>query len=441
VSTAESPSVSIVVATHNRRDWLRLAMDSVLDQDYGDLELLVMDDGSTDETPELLEAYGRRHPTDRFRFSRHENMGQGRTLNRGYELARGDVLGYLSDDDLLAPGAVSRLVAELADPEVVCVYPGYRIIDVGGAVIDTVRPIPYSPVEAFRLVDTVIGPGGLVRRPALESTGGWDPKLRFMADFILWIRVSLAGRVVRVPEPLASWRRHGGGLSVKVAAEHGRELMALVELGVSLLGLSADDVAIRAEALRNACIQAAFFGGGTRASPGERFATIDLSRPGTSAISSGLGPEEPPDERADEAAELWRELARLTRELGEARVPRPEAGAPGGPPERGAGLAAALERLERAGALPAREDGGYGFGGPDIRLELMEAAIECGEDSDPASSRYLVLDRAAGTVTDEEFDQLNRLGYGASPQELRSLIGDRRLVLERLGQVRTRVDL
>ena len=83
-----------------------MAMDSVLGQSYPNLELLVMDDGWTDGTPELLEEYSRNHPLERFRFSRHENMGQARTLNRGYEMARGEILGYLSDDDLLARGAV-----------------------------------------------------------------------------------------------------------------------------------------------------------------------------------------------------------------------------------------------------------------------------------------------------------------------------------------------
>ena len=257
MSSPESPSVSIVVATHNRCDWLRLAIDSVLGQDYGDLELLVMDDGSTDDTPELLRDYEQRHPPERFRFSRHKNMGQARTLNRGYGLARGRLLGYLSDDDLLAPGAVTRLVREFAVPDVVAAYPAYRIIDAEGAVIDTVRPIEYSPIEAFRLIETVIGPGCLVRREVLEATGAWDPDLHFMADFILWIKVGLAGRAVRVSEPLAAWRRHSAGISLQVATEHGSELLSLVERGGALLDLPADAVVVRAEALRNACIQAA----------------------------------------------------------------------------------------------------------------------------------------------------------------------------------------
>src|ERR671924_1972896 len=106
------------MATKTRPAWLRTAIDSVLRQDYPDLELLVIDDGSTDDTPELLRDYARRNPSERFRFLRQRNMGQARTLNRGYGLARGEILGYLSDDDVLVPGAVSRVAGELiADPD------------------------------------------------------------------------------------------------------------------------------------------------------------------------------------------------------------------------------------------------------------------------------------------------------------------------------------
>src|SRR5581483_5680567 len=221
--------------TYNRARWLREAMDSVLAQDYPNLELVVVDDGSSDETPALLSDYGSRYPIERFRFARQENAGQARAINRGNALARGEILGYLSDDDLLAPGAVSRLTAELvADPEAAVAYPTYLLIDERGTVEDTVRPIEYSPLMALRLHDTIIGPGGLARRWALESAGGWDPSFRWMGDLILWMGVGLAGRAIRVDEPLASWRKHPGSVTIELSPDHAREHLAVVEHGLRM---------------------------------------------------------------------------------------------------------------------------------------------------------------------------------------------------------------
>jgi hypothetical protein len=424
------PSVSFVVATYNRPEWLRLSMDSVLDQDYPDLELLVMDDGSTSETAELLAGYAKRYPPERFRYSRHENMGQARTLNRGYEMARGELIGYLPDDDLLAPGGVSALVDAMRDPDVVCAYGGWRIMEPQGQVIDTVRPMEYSPLEAYRQMDTVIAPGGLVRREPLLATGGWDPGQYYMPDFLLWMKVGLAGPVVRVDTPVASWRRHEGGLSEQSGFGRVNEFLQLVEVGEGLLELPADAHSVRAEAFRNACIQAAFFTGGPGPPPGERFGTIDLGRPGSSALASGLGPTDWPDERADEAARIWRELARLTLELRRARSPEAYGGERATP---GAGLRAARERLRRVGALAA-ENGDQPEISParDIRMDLLEAAVACEADIDPAASRFLVIERGTPAISDEEFDELNALGFGVPAERLSLAVEDRRRKLEEL---------
>jgi hypothetical protein len=412
-------------------------MESVLEQDYRDLELLVMDDGSSDGTPELLAEYETRYPAERFRYSRHDNMGQARTLNRGYELARGEVLGYLSDDDLLARDAVSRLVRELADPDVVAAFPGYHLIDDEGKIRDTIRPFEYSPLEAFRLIETVIGPGCLVRRPVLESTGGWDPSLHFMGDFVLWMRVGLAGRVVRVPKPLASWRRHPAGITLQGGAEHGRELLRLVDLGAGVLGLAPEETALRAEALRNACIQAAFLGGAGAGSMDDAFATIDLTRPATSAFTGGLEPIEMPDERADEVAQLWRELALLTIRLAEVRTLGTGLRAPLrrlARKRRPTGLAAALRRLRRLGVLDTDgEANPSAWDGDSTPLELLEAALECEADTDPATGRYLVLDRRRQAIPEEEFNELNWLGHRANADQLGDVIADRRRKLEAVG--------
>ncbi len=404
-------------------------MDSVLEQSYENLELLVMDDGSTDETPGLLADYASRHPPERFRFSRHDNMGQARTLNRGYEMARGDILGYLSDDDLLEPGAVARLVAEMrADPEIVAAYPGYRMIDEEGQIVDTVRPIEYSPLEAFRLHDTIIGPGGLVRREALESAGGWDPSFHWMGDLVLWMGVGKAGRVVRVPRPLASWRRHPGGITIETSLERARQHLRLVGDGASLLGLPDDAVAVRAEALRNACVIGAYFGGGLAIAGGSPYMAIDLQRPQISAFAAGFGPGDIVDDRADEAARLWRELARLTLEVVELRT--------GGDARTGGevsardveagGLTAAIARLRGVGALP-REDGAFAEaeeGG--MQAALWEAANDCLPDVDLDTTRYLLVDLRKRALTEDELGQLTIDAFHAKIPRLRNAIAAHR---------------
>jgi hypothetical protein len=425
------PPVSIVLATYNRRDWLKLAVDSVLEQSYPNLELLVMDVGSTEETPELLDEYSRRHPPERFRFSRHENMGQARTLNRGYEMARGEILGYLSDDDLMARGAVARLVAELrGDPDAVAVYPGYRMIDADGDIVDTVRPIEYSPVEAFRLHDTIIGPGGLVRREVLEATGGWDPDWHWMGDLILWMRVGLAGRVIRVDHPVASWRRHPGGITIETSLERARQHLQLVDMAASLLEIPDDAVALRAEALRNACVIGAYFGGGLEINGGPPFVAIDLQRPQISSFGAGLGYGDLLDERADEAARLWRELALLVLEIIEHRTggdARTEEA-----PE-GAGLEAAVRRLRDVGAL-AREDGTFVEAAVgEMQAALWEAANDCLPDVDLDTTRYLLIDRRTVALTEDEMGQLNIDAFHASIPRLRNAIAAHRRELDSAG--------
>jgi hypothetical protein len=245
------------------------------------------------------------------------------------------------------------------------------------------------------------------------------------------MKVGLAGPVVRVDRPVASWRRHEGGLSEQSGVERWHEFLQLVELGEGLLELPADAHAIRAEAFRNACIQAAFFMGGAGPPPGERFATIDLARPGSSAFAAGLPRTDWPDERADESARLWRELARLTLELGRARGAQATNGAK--PEAPGDGLRAGKEHLQGVGALP-RDDEDLSEITPDrdIRMDLMEAAVECEADIDPAASRFLVIERGTGAVTDGEFESLNKLGYYAPVGLLNLVVEDRRQELKEL---------
>jgi glycosyltransferase involved in cell wall biosynthesis len=265
-----------VVPVYNRAGpLLDEALASLLSQDYPNLEVLAIDDGSTDATPQELSVYAEQHPS-RFRWVQHENQGQPATLNRGFEIAEGTLLGYLASDDVLLDGAISRLVRELeANDDAVLAYPGYRVIDEAGEVLDTITPPEYSRIESVRLQDTIVGPGALFRAEAFDSAGPLRTDLRYLPDEELWLRLSRQGKFIRVPQPLACWRSHPGALTV---AERGRE-MAEERLRI-LDELFADDgdpelQAIRDQAYRNAYVLAATVVAPGFNGPEERYFVVD----------------------------------------------------------------------------------------------------------------------------------------------------------------------
>lgn len=271
---AATPAVTVLIPTYERADFLDASIGSLLGQDYERLEVLVLDDGSTDRTPEILERYAAEHP-DRFRWTRHENIGQARTLNTGFELARGELVGYLSSDDELLPGAISKLAAAfVAAPETVVAYPAWEYIDAGGSRIDSVMPVEFTLAHAIGYSDPVIGPGALVRRTAVERAGGWDPDLRYSPDFEFWLRIASLGSFRRVPEILARYRWHEGmtGRSDD-GFEIARERVAIAERFFAGDDIPEEVRQVEAEAYRSAFLVGAGLLGPN--APWERFFLAD----------------------------------------------------------------------------------------------------------------------------------------------------------------------
>jgi glycosyltransferase involved in cell wall biosynthesis len=209
------PWVTLVTPAYNQSEFLAETIDSVLAQDYPKLEYIVLDDGSTDATPDVLSRYDGRISHDR-----HSNIGQSRTLNRGWSMARGSLIGYLSSDDLLEPSAVSRLVTALqANPDAAVAYVDYKLID---AKSRSFREIKAEDFDARRLcVDLVCqpGPGTLMRRKVFDQTGGWSPRFQQVPDFEFWLRASRFGRFIRIPEQLARYRIHEGSATFRAMTQ------------------------------------------------------------------------------------------------------------------------------------------------------------------------------------------------------------------------------
>lgn len=222
----ELPLVSIVTPAFNQAEYLTETIESVLAQDYPNLEYIVLDDGSTDQTSEVLKKFD-----GRIRHERHANMGQAGTLNRGWGMASGSLIGYLSSDDRLAPHAVSSLVQALIENQDAAVaYCDFELIDAKGR---TFRRVQTEAYDVHRLcVDLVCqpGPGALFRREVFDHTGGWAEHLRQVPDFEFWLRASHQGVFIRVPEVLAHYRVHDGSASFSsTTEERSMEIVQVME--------------------------------------------------------------------------------------------------------------------------------------------------------------------------------------------------------------------
>jgi glycosyltransferase involved in cell wall biosynthesis len=218
----QQPLVSIITPAYNRANLLVETIESVLAQDYPNLEYIVLDDGSTDGTLDVLKRYeGRLH------WESHPNMGETRTVNKGFELARGEIVGVVNSDDPLLPGAVSKLVAALVEhPEVMVAYPDWLIIDAHGNTIQKFAAYDYTGYcDMVRRHFCLPGPAAFFRRRVIDEVGGRDPRFRYVGDLEFWYRAGCIGDFLRVPEVLATFRVHPGSATVsqrgtRMAEEH-----------------------------------------------------------------------------------------------------------------------------------------------------------------------------------------------------------------------------
>jgi glycosyltransferase involved in cell wall biosynthesis len=247
-------TVSIVIPAYNHADFLEEAIESVLAQDYPDVELIVLDDGSTDGTRSLLQKY-----SGRLYWETQSNMGQSATLNKGWGMAKGEILSKLSADDLLLPGCIRAAVETLeAFPSAVVTYCDFELIDPKSQFIRTVHAQDLSYREMVVNFECAPGPGAFIRQSAFASAGGWDLSLRQMPDYEHWLRLGLLGEFRRIPRTLAAFRVHENSLTFAPTQEQSAE--EPVRILEKYFGLEGVPAAIRREqpkAMSNAYLTSA----------------------------------------------------------------------------------------------------------------------------------------------------------------------------------------
>lgn len=201
----DRPLISIVTPSLNQGRFIEATIRSVLEQDFPNIEYIVMDGGSTDGTLDVLRKY-----EDRLTWVSEPDGGQSDAIHRGYLRSRGSILAWLCSDDLYEPGAVSAGVAALtSDPNLALVYGNASLVDETGEGIEA-----YPSVEPFDLgrlindVDFIVQPATFFTRSAYMAVGGLNPTLHWAMDYDLWIKLGARYPVKYVPEPWAKIRLH-----------------------------------------------------------------------------------------------------------------------------------------------------------------------------------------------------------------------------------------
>jgi glycosyltransferase involved in cell wall biosynthesis len=212
------PLVSVIIPTYNRAGVICKTIDDVFRQTYKNIELIVIDDGSTDDTQATLRRYG-----SRIRLFTQDNAGPAAARNRGIEVSRGDIIAFQDSDDFWAPNKLERQVQllERAGDSVPCCLCNMHMKNLHGDGKDyysfdvsLIRPryeegiwLNVAEVLATRFI--MFNQAAAIRRKPLEKLGGFDTSLKYYDDYDLPMRLAFEGPWAYIKTPLAIWA--GGG--------------------------------------------------------------------------------------------------------------------------------------------------------------------------------------------------------------------------------------
>lgn len=224
--------VSIVTPSFNQGRFLARTIDSVLAQDYENLEYIVIDGGSTDASLDILRTFG-----DRVRWHSGPDAGQAAAINAGFRLARGDVRGYLNSDDVLCPGAVRRVVESFAEtPDCDLIYGRALYIDEEDHVIGSYCTWDYS-FEQLVAENPICQPAAFWTKRIAERVGPFDERLHYALDYDYWFRIAKAGGKMRhVADTLAASRLHPETKTLSSRPAIFKEIFAVSEAHAGRVG-------------------------------------------------------------------------------------------------------------------------------------------------------------------------------------------------------------
>ena len=237
------PKISVVTPSYNQARFIRSTIDSVLSQDYPNLEYIVVDGGSTDDTVDILKSYGKK-----IKWVSEKDAGQTDAINKGLCQSTGELLAYLNSDDLYLPGTLKKIGEYYVQTGADWITGDYQIIDAAGrrhphqtlvSVYKSFLLRHYSP-RTLRMFNSYIPqPSTFWSRAAYKFIGEFETKLRYTMDYDYWLRLSAKYPLHYLPVALSAFRRHATSKSdTGTAAQFAEELSVARAHGATLSELT-----------------------------------------------------------------------------------------------------------------------------------------------------------------------------------------------------------
>jgi len=219
------PLISIITPSYNQGQFLEETIRSVLLQDYPDIEYIIIDGGSTDNSQAII----KRYKTQLAWFVSETDSGQADAINKGLKKATGEFVAWINSDDIYTKGAISSAVDKLkSNPDCGMVYSNVLSIDAESSIFNTMEYGNWGIRELMQF--NIIGqPGVFMRRKALEDVGLLDPKFHFLMDHNLWLKIALKYPIKHIDEFWAAARFHPAAKNIAHAEKFGIEAFRIYE--------------------------------------------------------------------------------------------------------------------------------------------------------------------------------------------------------------------
>ncbi len=214
-----NPKVTVLMSVYNGEKYLREAINSILNQTFKNFEFLIINDGSTDKTEELLKYYN--DPRVKI-YTNKKNIGLTKSLNTGLKIAKGEYIARQDADDISMPERLTKELNFLSE------HPNYGIVGTSVKIIDekneiirsVVQPTKDRQIRELLKIDNCINHGSaMIRKTALNEVGQYDENMLRSQDYELWLRISKRYLLANLPELLYCWRKHEDNIAARNLVE------------------------------------------------------------------------------------------------------------------------------------------------------------------------------------------------------------------------------